>query len=167
MSLVNDIKGFVKKEKQNSHGGGNIMEIEPIKSVGKANSGVPEYTAPEIDNYVRTVEETQKTENLAKKAENDKKDKKNMHDENCNDNCMENKKVAKSTIDSTISETNSKIKMANTQLKYSVDDETQRISIKVIDKHTDEVIREIPPEETLEAIKKIWEIAGIIVDEKR
>ena len=28
-------------------------------------------------------------------------------------------------------------------------------------------IREVPPEETLEAIKKIWEIAGIIVDEKR
>ena len=79
----------------------------------------------------------------------------------------ENRKVAKSTIDSTISETNSKIKMSNTQLKYHIDEETQRISIKIIDKDTDKVIREVPPEETLEAIKKIWEIAGIIVDEKR
>lgn len=77
------------------------------------------------------------------------------------------KKVAQSTIDNTISETNSKIKMSNTQLQYSIDEETQRISIKIIDKDTDKVIREVPPEETLEAIKKIWEIAGIIVDEKR
>ena len=57
--------------------------------------------------------------------------------------------------------------MSNTQLKYHIDEETQRISIKIIDKDTDKVIREVPPEETLEAIKKIWEIAGIIVDEKR
>ena len=63
----------------------------------------------------------------------------------------ENRKVAKSTIDSTISETNSKIKMSNTRLQYSIDKETQRISIKIIDKDTDKVIREVPPEETLEA----------------
>ena len=56
--------------------------------------------------------------------------------------------------------------MSNTQLQYSIDEDTQRISIKVIDQDTDKVIREIPPEETLEAIKKIWEIAGIIVDKK-
>ena len=65
-----------------------------------------------------------------------------------------------------MSDINSKIKMSNTQLQYSIDEETQRISIKVIDQNTDKVIREIPPEETLEAIKKIWEIAGIIVDKK-
>ena len=79
---------------------------------------------------------------------------------------LDGKKVAQSTIDSTMSDINSKIKMSNTQLKYSIDEETQRISIKVIDQNTDKVIREIPPEETLEAIKKIWEIAGIIVDKK-
>ena len=79
---------------------------------------------------------------------------------------LESKKVAQSTIDSTMSDINSKIKMSNTQLQYSVDEDTQRISIKVIDQDTDKVIREIPPEETLEAIKKIWEIAGIIVDKK-
>lgn len=79
---------------------------------------------------------------------------------------LDGKKVAQSTIDSTMSDINSKIKMSNTQLQYSIDEETQRISIKVIDQDTDKVIREIPPEETLEAIKKIWEIAGIIVDKK-
>ena len=32
---------------------------------------------------------------------------------------------------------------------------------------TDKLIREVPPEKSLEALQKIWELAGIIVDEKR
>ena len=32
---------------------------------------------------------------------------------------------------------------------------------------TEEVIREIPSEEALELIQKMWEMAGILVDEKR
>ena len=143
------------------------MEIESIKSVGTANSGAA-YVQPSItddeNNFVKTVEDTQKSNKMDK----DEKDFKNPSQENeTAENGIENKKVAQSTIDNTISETNSKIKMSNTQLKYSIDDETQRISIKIIDKDTDKVIREVPPEETLEAIKKIWEIAGIKVDEKR
>jgi flagellar protein flaG protein len=141
------------------------MEIESIKSVGTANSGttsyVPLQSSAEEVNFVKPVVEHQKES----KVENDDTNS-NQHDANV-DKSIENKKVSKSTIDNTISETNSKIKVSNTQLKYSIDDETQRISIKIIDKDTDKVIREVPPEETLEAIKKIWEIAGIIVDEKR
>jgi len=38
--------------------------------------------------------------------------------------------------------------------------------IKVINSETDEVIREIPPEKILDLIAKLWELAGIIVDEK-
>jgi flagellar protein FlaG len=35
------------------------------------------------------------------------------------------------------------------------------------DKERKEVIKEIPPEETLEMVEKMWELAGILVDEKR
>jgi flagellar protein FlaG len=41
------------------------------------------------------------------------------------------------------------------------------VTIKVMDKDTEEVIREIPPEETLEMIQKMWELAGLMVDERR
>ena len=57
--------------------------------------------------------------------------------------------------------------IANTHCSYSYDEETKRISIKVFDDETDELIREIPPEKSLEALKKMWEIAGIMIDEKR
>ena len=35
------------------------------------------------------------------------------------------------------------------------------------DKDTKEVIKEFPPEKTLDMIAKVWEVAGILVDEKR
>jgi flagellar protein FlaG len=39
--------------------------------------------------------------------------------------------------------------------------------IKIVDKETKEVIKELPPEKTLDMIAKIWEVAGLLVDEKR
>ena len=44
---------------------------------------------------------------------------------------------------------------------------TNRITIKIKDKDTDEVIKEIPSEKALEMLAKAWELAGIMVDEKR
>ena len=32
---------------------------------------------------------------------------------------------------------------------------------------TEEVIKEFPPEKTLDMIAKVWEMAGLMVDEKR
>ncbi len=38
--------------------------------------------------------------------------------------------------------------------------------VKVIDVTTDEIIREIPPEKILDLVAAIWEVSGIIVDER-
>lgn len=54
-----------------------------------------------------------------------------------------------------------------TRCEYSYHKETNRVSIKVINEDTDEVIREIPPEKSLDMLQKMWEMAGILVDEKR
>ena len=35
------------------------------------------------------------------------------------------------------------------------------------EKETKEVIKELPPEKTLDMIAKAWELAGLLVDEKR
>ncbi|MGN0407821.1 MAG: flagellar protein FlaG [Bacteroides sp.] len=55
----------------------------------------------------------------------------------------------------------------NTIAEFGYHEETHRITIKIKDKDTDEVIKEIPSEKALEMLKKAWEIAGILVDEKR
>lgn len=41
------------------------------------------------------------------------------------------------------------------------------MTIKIVDKETKEVIKEFPPEKTLDMIAKVWEMAGIMVDERR
>jgi flagellar protein FlaG len=44
---------------------------------------------------------------------------------------------------------------------------TNRVTIKIVDKDTKEVKKEYPAEKTLDMIQKVWEMAGIMVDEKR
>jgi flagellar protein FlaG len=70
-------------------------------------------------------------------------------------------------IKNAISQANNKMKAQRTRCEFSYHEETKRVSIKVVDKDTEEVIREIPPEETLEMVQKMWELAGILVDERR
>lgn len=58
-------------------------------------------------------------------------------------------------------------KMQNAEAIFGVHDKTDRITIKIVDKDTKELIREVPPEKTLDMLAKAWELAGILVDEKR
>jgi flagellar protein FlaG len=54
----------------------------------------------------------------------------------------------------------------STSLEISVHEKTHAIMVKVINKETGQLIREIPPEKTLDLVAKMMEIAGILVDEK-
>ena len=78
---------------------------------------------------------------------------------------FDGKDPAKSTIDSAVSSANNR--MVSTRCEYSYDEATKRVSIKVFDKTSDKLIREVPPEESLEMLQKMWELAGLIVDEQR
>ena len=60
-----------------------------------------------------------------------------------------------------------KIINRNTVAEFGYHEATKRITIKIKDKDTDELIKEIPSEKVLEMLEKAWEIAGILVDEKR
>ncbi len=70
-------------------------------------------------------------------------------------------------IKTALSRANNRMRSNRTRCEFSYHEETNRISIMVYDRETKEVIREIPPEETLEMIERLWELAGLLVDEKR
>lgn len=57
--------------------------------------------------------------------------------------------------------------MANSEAVFGIHEDTNRVTIKIIDKTSKEVLKELPPEKTLDMIAKVWEMAGILVDEKR
>ena len=58
-------------------------------------------------------------------------------------------------------------KIGNSEAIFGIHEATNRVTIKIVDKETKEVIKELPPEKTLDMIAKVWDMAGILVDEKR
>ena len=57
--------------------------------------------------------------------------------------------------------------MTNSEAIFGIHEGTNRVTIKIVDKNTKEIIKELPAEKTLDMIAKVWEMAGILVDEKR
>jgi len=71
------------------------------------------------------------------------------------------------TLIKMINQANKAFEAKYTRLEFSIHKETHEIVVKVYDKETNELIREIPPEKILDIIAKLWELAGIFVDERR
>jgi flagellar protein FlaG len=66
-----------------------------------------------------------------------------------------------------VNKVNEYLKVHNTRSEFTYHKDIHRVSIKIIDEDTDEVIREIPSAESIDIAEKMWEMAGIFVDEKR
>lgn len=54
----------------------------------------------------------------------------------------------------------------NSEAIFGIHDGTNRVTIKIVDKDSKKVLKEFPPEKTLDMIAKVWEMAGLMVDEK-
>lgn len=79
----------------------------------------------------------------------------------------QNEKSTDKQIKDAINKANNTLKAKRTRCEFSYHEEIQRVSIKVVDEDTEEVVREIPPEEALKMVEKMWELAGMLIDEKR
>lgn len=75
--------------------------------------------------------------------------------------------VSEKVVLEAIERANKAISIANRRLEYAIHDKTKDIIVKVINTETEEIIREIPPEKMLDMVACIWEMIGIIVDERR
>lgn len=57
--------------------------------------------------------------------------------------------------------------LTNSEAIFGIHEGTNRVTIKIVDKDTKEVLKELPPEKTLDMLEKVWELAGIMIDERR
>ena len=69
-------------------------------------------------------------------------------------------------LESIAEEMNKIVAVFNARVAFSIDRDIGRPIIKVINNETDEVIRQIPPKEMLELIKRMDKILGILIDKK-
>jgi flagellar protein FlaG len=65
-----------------------------------------------------------------------------------------------------IDQVNSRLSGGNRVFNYSRHEKTGQLVIKILDRDTKEVVREIPPEKSLDAVARMWDMMGIFVDNK-
>ncbi len=54
----------------------------------------------------------------------------------------------------------------NVSLSFDIDDKTQDVIVKVINKETGKVIRQVPPQELLKLRQKLEELVGVLFNRK-
>lgn len=63
-------------------------------------------------------------------------------------------------------ETNKMIFGNDNHFEFQIHKRTGTMMVKLVDNETKEVLREIPPEKILDLVANIWELVGIVVDER-
>ncbi len=144
------------------------MALEPINSVMSVQAQVyqpasaPVKPANEYTDVSLAATETPKVDDTTKVVENtdQKSDSYNKDREN-----SEQQQPSIEQLHKAVEDINKK--MMNSEAVFGFHDKTNRVTIKIVDKESKKVIKELPPEKTLDLIAKAWELAGIMVDEKR
>lgn len=69
-------------------------------------------------------------------------------------------------LEDAIQATNDFLKPINNSIKFTLDDDTGRTVVKVVDQITQEIVRQIPSEEMLVIAKAIDKMKGLLVQQK-
>ena len=61
---------------------------------------------------------------------------------------------------------NTQLKIMNRSIQFDIDDSSNDIVVKVVDKESGEVIRQLPPESAMRLREHMAEVSGLIVEEE-
>ena len=67
-------------------------------------------------------------------------------------------------LEKAVDDLNQALQDIKRELRFSVDDDTGRTIVKVINADTDEVVRQIPSEQLLKAVRYMQQHAGLLLD---
>lgn len=101
---------------------------------------------------------------IQKAQQNKDSQKQQIEQKNQEQNLLKN--ISENELKKAAEELNKKLNMLNSQLKIEIDKDTGIKVAKIIDKETDEVIRQIPPEAILKIVKYLDEVTGILFNER-
>lgn len=141
------------------------MGIEAIKGAAMTYQGSASTaeTREEARSKVEQTESVGISNNIAKATV--ALDTKQTSGEGTGSNAQQDQDKQNAQIKKAIDDINKKA--MNSEAIFGIHEATNRVTIKIVDKDTKKVIKELPPEKTLDMIAKVWEMAGLMVDEKR
>ena len=144
------------------------MAIEAMKGAGMSYAGSSSASDVKAESQakVETASNTAASDDLMKKTIqiDTKETDKNGKDGNRDDSQAQQTISENSQIRKAVDEINKKAH--NSEAVFGIHDATNRVTIKIVDKDTMKVLKEYPPEKTLDMIAKVWEMAGLLVDQK-
>ena len=144
------------------------MAIEAMKGAGMSYAGSSSASDVKAESQakVETASNAAASDDLMKNTIqiDSKETDKNGNDGNRDDSQAKQTISENSQIRKAVDEINKKAH--NSEAVFGIHDATTRVTIKIVDKDTKKVLKEYPPEKTLDMIAKVWEMAGLIVDKK-
>lgn len=144
------------------------MAIEAMKGAGLSYAGSSSASDVKAESQakVETASNAAASDNLMKKTIqiDTKETDKNGKDGNRDDSQAKQTISENSQIRKAVDEINKKAH--NSEAVFGIHEATNRVTIKIVDKDTKKVLKEYPPEKTLDMIAKVWEMAGLLVDQK-
>lgn len=144
------------------------MAIEAMKGAGMSYAGSSSASDVKAESQakVETASNAAASDDLMKKTIqiDTKETDRNGKDGNRDDSQAQQTISENSQIRKAVDEINKKAH--NSEAVFGIHDATNRVTIKIVDKDTKKVLKEYPPEKTLDMIAKVWEMAGLLVDKK-
>ena len=144
------------------------MAIEAMKGAGMSYAGSSSASDVKAESQakVETASNAAASDDLMKKTIqiDTKETDKNGKDGNRDDSQAKQTISENSQIRKAVDEINKKAH--NSEAVFGIHEATNRATIKIVDKDTKKVLKEYPPEKTLDMIAKVWEMAGLLVDKK-
>ena len=144
------------------------MTIEAMNGAGMSYAGSSSASDVKAESQakVETASNAAASDDLMKKTIqiDTKETDKNGKDGNRDDSQAKQTISENSQIKKAVDEINKKAH--NSEAVFGIHDATNRVTIKIVDKDTKKVLKEYPPEKTLDMIAKVWEMAGLLVDQK-
>ncbi|MDV2684280.1 flagellar protein FlaG [Alkalihalophilus lindianensis] len=116
------------------------MEIQ-----SSATSQIPDWSK-------KTTSEKKPSDLIQKGIENVREERKQYH--------------SKELLDDQVESMNELLKSSLTSVKFNVHEDLDRLYVQVVDLETEEVVKEIPPEQFLDMVASMLKHAGLIVDER-
>ena len=144
------------------------MAIEAMKGAGMSYAGSSSASDVKAESQakVETASNAAASDDLMKKTIqiDTKETDKNGKDGNRDDSQAKQTISENSQIRKAVDEINKKAH--NSEAVFGIHEATNLVTIKIVDKDTKKVLKEYPPEKTLDMIAKVWEMAGLLVDQK-
>jgi len=129
-----------------------ILDVGSVSSVRSTTSTTSATTASSAQiAEEQSVESIQTMDRMHTEPQKQEEDQKVINDE---------------MLEKSVDQANKTLSQYNRYIERSVHEKTKAIMYVMKDTKTDEVIREFPPKKIQDMIAKMWELAGLFVDEK-